>query len=150
MNAQPEPNTERQLVEWYARATTQFDESPIHRTMGLSLESMTAGKVEILLECPPEFRNAHGNIHGGLLTTALDSAVLQAVRSQTPGLFTQSTIELKANFMRPAVGAIVRIEGIAIHVGRTTGVARALAVGGDGRAVAAALGTIHIARKSAT
>lgn len=150
MNTRPEPNSEHQLVEWYAEATARFDESPIHRTMGLSLVAMTAGEVEILLECPPEFRNAHGTIHGGLLTTALDSAVLQAVRSQTPGLFTQSTIELKSNFMRPAVGAIVRIQGIAIHVGKTTGVARALAVDSDGRAVAAALGTIHIARKSAT
>ena len=150
MSAQNASDEVDGLAEWYGRVIARYADSPIHQTMGLSIRDVTAGAVEMLLQCPPEFRNAHGTIHGGVLMTALDSAILQAVRSQTLGIFAQSTIELNVNFMRPAVDATVLVEGTAIHVGRTTGVGRAIALSSEGRPIAAALGTIHIARDSAT
>lgn len=142
------PPTEEQKREWFARSLIRFDESPMHRAIGLEMLGMSWGEVELRLTCPPDFRNAHGTIHGGLLMTSLDSAVLQSVRSNVVGHFGQSTIELKANFMRPAVNASVRVFGTALHVGRTTGVARAVAVDDEGRTIAAALGTIHIAPRA--
>lgn len=130
---------------WLAEMPELYKRSPAHQALGLSLVSVTLGEVELQLRAPESFNNLGGWIHGGILATAIDSALLQAIRSSTSRDDHLVTQEFKINFLRPAQG-VVRVVGRALHVGGGSGVASALATGGDGRAVASAMGTIHIRR----
>jgi acyl-CoA thioesterase len=148
MNASLDATLTPDLDSWYREMVERYNQTPVHQAFGLHLTAVTNDGVELLLDSPPEFRNAFGSIHGGVLATALDSALLQAVRVHTPGLFHQSTLEIKINFLRPASEPTARVEASALHVGRRTGVARATAFTSNGKPIVAAQGTIHIERES--
>jgi uncharacterized protein (TIGR00369 family) len=66
-------------------------------------------------------QNPLGTVHGGIITTLLDSAMGCAVHTTLPvgGMYT--TLELKVNFLRPsfAGGARLLAEGTVLHRGST-------------------------------
>ena len=66
-------------------------------------------------------QNPLGTVHGGIITTLLDSAMGCAVHTTLPpgGMYT--TLELKVNFLRPSFGGGARLlaEGTVLNRGST-------------------------------
>lgn len=131
---------------WFDAMQEAYGSSPIHRLFGLSLEVVNPGEVTIGVTPPQETRNLYGGVHGGTLSTVIDSAVLQAVRTQVRPGDHLTTVELKLNFLRPALGESFTCSGRALRVGRGLGVAEAKLRDHEGTLVVAGLGTIHIRR----
>jgi len=81
-----------------------------------------------------EHYNGLGGVHGGILTTVLDTVMGCAVQSQLPDGAGLATIELKSSFVRPvklSTGTL-RAEGLVVHGGSRVASAEAKLVAGDG------------------
>ena len=93
-----------------------------------------------------------GVVHGGWITTILDSAIGCAVHSTLPVGKAYTTLELKVNSTRPVTLAVqlVRAEGRLIHAGRQAATAEGRLVGPDGKLYAHATTTCLIFDRAAT
>lgn len=133
---------------WFDAIRSRYAESPTHRLFGFSLTEVELRTVTITIEATPETRNLYGGLHGGVVNTVIDSALLQSVRTEVGPDDHLTTVELKVNFLRPATGNVFACSGHALRVGGSVGVAEAKLRSKDGDLLAAGLGTIHIRRES--
>lgn len=97
---------------------------PISRTLGYSLDSVEKGRVVFRGAPAFDYTNPLGSVHGGWYGTLLDSAMACAVQTMVPAGSAYTTLEYKINILRAIpLGTEILCEGIADHVGRSTGVA---------------------------
>ena len=97
---------------------------PIAGLMGYEPHSVEEGRV--VFRGAPRFdcTNPMGTVHGGWYGTLLDSAMACAVMTRVPRGSYYTTLEYKVNVVRGVpLGTEVLCEGLAVHVGRTIGVA---------------------------
>ena len=97
-----------------------FPQPPIARLMGYRLAEVATGRVAFELE-PAEYHfNPLGSVHGGVISTLLDSSMTSAIMSALPEGVACTTIEIKVNYIRPVLlqTGLVRAEAETIHVGR--------------------------------
>jgi uncharacterized protein (TIGR00369 family) len=121
---------------------------PIAQTLGMALVEIDEGRAVFTFE-PQEYHyNAIGAVHGGLALTLIDSATGCAVQSRLPAGAGYTTLETKANFIRPIThdAGLVHCTGKAVHVGRTTATAQALVEDAEGRLLAHGTSTLLIFR----
>ena len=90
--------------------------------------------------------NPLGVVHGGLALTLVDSATGCAVQTMLPDGVGYTTLETKANFVRPirADSGMLRAIGRAVHVGRSTATADARIEDASGRLYAHGTSTLLI------
>jgi uncharacterized protein (TIGR00369 family) len=76
-----------------------FDHSPFWKLLGITVNSLTDGEIEIKMEAKPELMNVNGTIHGGVVTSVLDSICGMTIRATKR--VRVATISFTTNFMRP-------------------------------------------------
>jgi uncharacterized protein (TIGR00369 family) len=117
--------------------------APVSLLMSFALTEVEPGRA--VFECEPSesHYNPIGTVHGGVISTLLDSALSCAVHTMLPAGSGYTTIELKVNFVRPiVVGAgRLRSEGRVIHVGSRLATAEARLTDAAGKLHAHAVGT---------
>src|SRR4051812_28136292 len=88
--------------------------------LGAAGEAPGPGRVVFSLVPRTDFSNPLGTVHGGVLSTLLDSAMGCAVHTSLPEGAGYTTLELKVNFVRavPLEGGRLTCEGTTVHVGR--------------------------------
>ncbi|MFD6755060.1 PaaI family thioesterase [Micromonospora gifhornensis] len=106
----------------------------------IDMASMTAeeGRVVVELE-PQEFHyNPLGTVHGGVISTLLDTAAACAVHSTLPAGIGYTTLDLNVKFLRPVTvnSGMLRCEGTVLQQGRRTALAQARLTDGRDRLVA--------------
>jgi uncharacterized protein (TIGR00369 family) len=119
---------------------------PVARLLGFEIEQVSEGLVTFAFD-PAEYHyNPLGTVHGGILTTVLDSAMGCAVHSRLRAGLTYTTLELKVNFLRPVrvTTGRVRGEGKVVHLGGRVATAEAHLVDDDGALYAHATSTCLI------
>lgn len=102
---------------------------PIAATLGIDQfpTEVERGKVTFFFQ-PQEYHyNPIGSVHGGVISTLLDSASACAVHSMLPAGTGYTTLELKVNFVRAiyATTGVLHCTGSLISLGRRTAVAEA-------------------------
>jgi uncharacterized protein (TIGR00369 family) len=116
---------------------------PVSRLMGFALAEVEAGRA--VFECQPSesHYNPIGTVHGGVISTLLDSALSCAIHTTLPAGSGYTTVELKVNFVRPVVvgAGTLRSEGRVIHVGSRLATAEARLTDAAGKLYAHAVGT---------
>ena len=116
---------------------------PIAPLLGMSIVEVEPGRAVFELD-PAEYQfNPIGSVHGGVLTTLLDSAMGCAVHAMLPAGSGYTTLELKVSFLRRVTTETgrLRCEGSVIHLGRTVATAEARILDAGGRLVAHATTT---------
>jgi uncharacterized protein (TIGR00369 family) len=105
------------------RLTLSVAHSPFHRLLGLELVRAQDGDVEMRLPWRDEFRRADGSdwYHGGIISALVDIAGDYAIASKL-GRWV-ATIDLRVDYLRPALEGELRALARAVKVGRTVGVA---------------------------
>lgn len=119
---------------------------PVAQLLGLEIDQVSEGLVTFAFE-PAEYHyNPLGSVHGGILTTVLDSAMGCAVHSRLRAGLVYATLELKVNFLRPVrvTTGRVRGEGKVVHLGGRVATAEAHLVDEDGGLYAHATSTCLI------
>jgi uncharacterized protein (TIGR00369 family) len=125
---------------------------PIALLLGFELVEVQEGCAVFGLT-PDEYHyNPIGVVHGGLACTLLDSAMGCAVQSTLPAGTGYTTLEIKANLLRPLTMKTgpLRCEGRVIHVGGRTALAEARLVDAHGTLYAHGTSTCMIFRPTRT
>jgi uncharacterized protein (TIGR00369 family) len=117
-----------------------LDEVELHRIIGISVESWDDSSIAFALAPPAGMRDPRsGGVHGGVLATALDTAAGFAATLASG--FDIATIDLRIDYIRPALDAEFRVVGTSIRSGSRFGWAEATVSTLEGRAVALGRGT---------
>jgi len=116
---------------------------PAASLVGFEPSYVSPGRVVFAYEPREEHYNALGAVHGGILTTILDTAMGCAVSSQLAPDVAPVTIELKTSFVRPVTLATgpLRADGRIVHPGSRVATAEAKLEGADGTLYAHASST---------
>ena len=123
------PDFKPQNPDYLARSNGSFERQQVMKTLGLKLNAVGPGTVEMEMPYHEDFTQQHGFLHAGIVSTALDSACGYAAFSLMPADAAVLTIEFKINLLSPARGERFLFRGEVTKPGRTITVA-------DGRAYA--------------
>jgi uncharacterized protein (TIGR00369 family) len=138
--------TEDRLPRW-VDLEQRYPRSPIHSSLGLTLEVVAAGDVRIHYDGTPGAANTVGNPSGALLAAMVDSAVMQAVLTRLEPDDHTTTLELKINYLRgSAPGGSLVGRGRLEHLGRTTAVGIARIADASDKVVAVGIVTASVRR----
>ncbi len=112
------------------------EHSPFHRLIGLELVRAQDGDVEMRLPWRDDFRRADDSdwYHGGIISALVDIAGDYAIASKL-GRWV-ATIDLRVDYLRPALQGELTALARAVKVGRTVGVADVELRDGTGAVVA--------------
>jgi uncharacterized protein (TIGR00369 family) len=126
-----------------------YGESAIHRAFGMRLRVVQAGEAEVLCDPGGNSANRMGTVAGGVLAQMIDSAVLQAIRTQLGPQDGLVTVEMNVNFLRPApVEQQLRATGYVLSLSPTLAVGRADVHDVDVQLLAVGLVTARVRRRS--
>ncbi|HET6764268.1 MAG TPA: PaaI family thioesterase [Longimicrobiaceae bacterium] len=130
----------------HAMMRGEYPPPPAAMALGFTLDVVEPGRA-VFGMVPAEYHyNPMAGLHGGVAVTLLDSAMGCAVHSTLPAGARYTTLELKANFLRPITERTgpVRCEGTLLHAGRTTALAEARLTDAAGKLLAHATSTCLI------
>ncbi|HEY8103807.1 MAG TPA: PaaI family thioesterase [Gaiellaceae bacterium] len=116
---------------------------PAAELVGFAPTYVMPGRVVFAYEPREEHYNTLGAVHGGILTTVLDTVMGCAIHSKLDAGIAPVTIELKTSFVHPVTlgSGILRAEGTVVHPGSRVATAEARLEGEDGTLYAHASST---------
>ncbi|HYA71359.1 MAG TPA: PaaI family thioesterase [Thermoplasmata archaeon] len=121
---------------------------PFMELLGIRIVSVEPSSVAFEFE-PAEFMYSPlGNVHGGIVTVLLDTAMGCSFHTTLPVGVGYTTLELKVNFLRPvtAQSGTLRAEGHVVHSGSRVATTDARLSDRSGRLHAHATSTLLILR----
>src|SRR6476620_8905409 len=121
---------------------------PIMATLGMSDLRAERGRVVVEMTAAGFHYNPLGTVHGGVISTLLDTAAACAVHSTLAAGELYTSVDLTVKFLRPVTVAsgLLSCEGTVISRGRRTALAQAQLTDEAGRLVAHATSTCLIMR----
>lgn len=115
---------------------------PFSILAGTQLVRLEPGRAELALDVRDQLKQQHGYVHGGVISYLADNAITFAAGS----LFGDAlTLELKTNYLRPALGERLIARAEVAHSGKRHAVVRCELLsrsGDEERLCALALGTV--------
>ena len=153
----PESHSARPYdVERYLEGVKRFfdEEIPFNRFLGMSAQRIDRDGAELLLPFKPELLgNAmKGALHGGALSALADAAGGAAVFAAADFGDVVSTIDLRIDYLRPALPRDTLAEAHVVRIGGRVGVARVRLLqqdeDGDQVLVAEATGVYNVRRQA--
>jgi uncharacterized protein (TIGR00369 family) len=120
---------------WAGRVHGAFARQRFMATIGASMVRVEPGEVAIDLPFDPALTQQHGFVHGGVIAAGLDTACGFAASTLMPADAGVLTVEMKTNFLAPALGERFRFTARVRRAGRTVTFVEADAIAvADGRA----------------
>lgn len=119
---------------------------PIMHTLDFSGFRVEKGSVSFVMN-PEEFQyNPIGTVHGGVISTILDSAMGCTLHSVLPKGSGYTTLELKVNFLKAVTtkSGTMTATGKLIHAGKSTALVEASLTDADGNVYAHGVSTCLI------
>ncbi|HMA04281.1 MAG: PaaI family thioesterase [Gemmatimonas sp.] len=102
-----------------SRVRASFARQAAMRTLGVTLERISPGEVDLALAFRQDLTQQHGFLHAGVITAAVDSACgYAALTLMDPGVAVLS-VEFKVQLLAPARGARFLALGRVVRAGRT-------------------------------
>src|SRR5256885_13404600 len=114
-------STENERVQNFGRAKALLDAQPAGwmETLGARISEAEPGRVVVELIAGPQHRHGGGVVQGGVVTQIADAAMGMSLATlQEDGMW-NTTIELKINFIRPAIQGRLRAVGRVIDLRQT-------------------------------
>jgi uncharacterized protein (TIGR00369 family) len=101
-----------------ARVRESFARQRMMQTLGIVIERLVPGEIELVMPYAEAYTQQHGFMHAGIMTTALDSACGYAAFSLMPVDANVLTIEFKTNLLAPAKGLRFTFRARVVKPGR--------------------------------
>ena len=121
---------------WVAAVSRLVDACPYFQLQSMQLMELTAGGSFLEIDLARKHLQPFGLVHGGVLASLVDAAGFWALYTLTdPGLGL-TTVEMKLNFLAPAIQGRLKARGRAIKMGKTLGLAEAQVEDQEGRLLA--------------
>jgi uncharacterized protein (TIGR00369 family) len=120
--------------------------SPVAVMLGMTLASIERGQSVVTVEVGAHLLHGRGVVHGGIISTLLDTAMAWAVISSLDKGRGFATAHLGIDFVRPAHSrsGVLRSEASIVHSGRRVALSEAKAFDSNGTLVASANSTCVI------
>jgi uncharacterized protein (TIGR00369 family) len=131
--------------QYRSRVEASFNQQQVMKTLGVKIESLQPGEIELMMPYGIAYTQQHGFMHAGIIATVLDNACGYAAFSLMPDDVAILTVEFKTNLLAPARGERFLFRGKVVKPDRTITVceAQAFAVGGgEEKLVATMTGTL--------
>ncbi len=121
---------------------------PIMDTLGITDLRPEQGRVTVEMPAAEFHYNPLGSVHGGVISTLLDTAAACAVHTTLAVGELYTSVDLAVKFLRPVTvdSGLLTCEGTVIQRGRRTALAQAQLTDGAGKLVAHATSTCLIMR----
>ncbi len=87
--------------------------------IGAQIAEVESGRVVVELDATPRHHHPGGVVQGGIITAVADAAMGMSLLTVQPRGESNSTIELKINFMRPVIEGRIRAVGRVVEVRRS-------------------------------
>jgi acyl-coenzyme A thioesterase 13 len=120
--------------------TAQRGVAPFTAFMGAEMEELREGYARLALVLREHHTNPNGVMHGGVITTLMDSALgasLGVLRGEEARRNPHATVDMNAGFLAAArPGDRIVVEGRVIHMGRSIAFGEAEARRDDGALIA--------------
>jgi uncharacterized protein (TIGR00369 family) len=101
------------------RVRASFERQAVMRMLGVMMERVSPGLVELTIPFRADLTQQHGFLHAGIAATVVDSACGYAALSlMEPGVAVLS-VEFKVQLLAPARGSWFRARGDVVRAGRT-------------------------------
>jgi acyl-CoA thioesterase len=124
-----------------ARALLEAPPAGWMETLGARISEAAPGRVVLELIAGPEHRHGGGVVQGGVITQIADAAMGMSLATLQDDGTWNTTIELKINFIRPAIEGRLRAVGRVIEMRQTLLFGEADVFDDQGRLVARASST---------
>jgi uncharacterized protein (TIGR00369 family) len=123
---------------------------PVAALLGIRMVEAAEGRTVCTLEPSEDQYNPIGSVHGGVLSTLMDSAMSCAVHTTLPAGSGYTTLEVKANFLRPVSVRTGRVTctGTVVHAGSRVATAECRVVDAAGKLYAHGTVTCLLIRPS--
>ncbi|HJQ48347.1 MAG TPA: PaaI family thioesterase [Amycolatopsis sp.] len=110
----------------------------VGHSLGVLCAELDKGRTVYTMKPGHAQANAMLTVHGGVLSTLMDTAMGSAIFTELPDATAYTTLELKVNFIRGVAldDGELRCEATTVHVGRRTATAEARIHNADGKLVA--------------
>lgn len=105
--------------DWEAATRAGFARQGLMQSMGLEIVHLVPGEIHEEMEFDPRFAEGGGGLHGGAVTSGLDTVCASAAGTLTGPGDGVLTVELKTSFLRYAKGERFRFEGRVVKPGRS-------------------------------
>lgn len=131
--------------DYRAVTTASFNRQTAMRTLGISIDRLEPGEVDLSMAYSPDLAQQNGFVHAGILTAGLDSACGFAAFTLMHAGSDVLTVEFKTNLLAPAKGERFTFRAHVVRPGRTLTVCEARAFAeqdGVERLVATMTGTL--------
>ena len=128
--------------------TGDLPAAPFMELLGIRMLSAERGSVVFEFEPEEYMYSPLGNVHGGIVTVLLDTAMGCSFHTTLPAGTGYTTIELKVNFLRPVTtkSGALRAEGRVVHSGSRVATADARLVDRESKLFAHATSSLLILR----
>ena len=136
------------LQQLQAIRSGELPPPPIMETLGFTDLRPEAGRVVVEMPAAGFHYNPLGTVHGGVISTLLDTAAACAVHTTLAVGELYTSVDLTVKFLRPVTieSGLLACEGTVIQRGRRTALAQAQLTDSAGRLVAHATSTCLIMR----
>lgn len=136
------------LQQLEAMRDGELPHPPIMDTLGFTDLRPEPGRVVVEMPAAEFHYNPLGGVHGGVISTLLDTAAACAVHTTLAVGETYTSVDLTVKFLRPVTvdSGLLTCEGTVIQRGRRTALAQAQLTDEAGRLVAHATSTCLIMR----
>jgi len=119
--------------------------SPYFELLSMNLMDVGVGYAVLEIDLTQKHLQPYGKVHGGVFASIIDAvafwSVYFGIEDQAAGL---TTVDLKLNYLAPAVSGKLIARGRQIKVGRTLGYAEAQVVDQAGKILAHGTSTVII------
>lgn len=119
---------------------------PFLKHTGASLKNFSKGKAEVELHVQPYHLQHKGFVHGGVISTLMDNTGWYAAVSNLENGFTAVTMEIKINYLKPALGKYLIASAAIKRQGRTASFVT-IELHDEGKLVAYATGTYALIKE---
>lgn len=139
----PQMSRENEHVQNFARAQALLAAEPAGwmETLGARIAAAEPGRVVVELIAGPQHRHGGGVVQGGVITQIADAAMGMSLATlQEDGIW-NTTVELKINFIRPAIAGRLQAIGRVIKMRQSLLFSEADVFDEQGRLVARASST---------
>ena len=136
------------LQQLQAIRSGELPPPPIMETLGFTDLRAEAGRVVVEMPAAGFHYNPLGTVHGGVISTLLDTAAACAVHTTLAVGEVYTSVDLTVKFLRPVTveSGLLSCEGTVIQRGRRTALGQAQLTDGASRLVAHATSTCLIMR----
>lgn len=122
---------------------SQWNGCGYYRLVGMEVTRADEAGSAFHIDVTDDHLQAYGTAHGGILAGLVDAAMGLAILGRGEPGEGCATVEMKVNFLAPAMPGRLTATGEVIHAGRRTVVARADARDASGKLVATGMGTFQ-------